>query len=159
MPPCVCVWGRERVVIVGERERENGIPWWWDPLNDISHSVSTKSHDSLRAWGSGGPDHLRKWGIWWLSSDEISPLTYGDRNLGNYPPPHSHLIKPLSKSYIRQMDGWGACSVCSLADKDCMLMEGKEKKTLALLLPFCFSGNQFSWKWSSVWEIKVNMFS
>lgn len=33
--------------------RENDIPWWWDPLNDISHSLSTKA---TTPWEPGDPE-------------------------------------------------------------------------------------------------------
>lgn len=134
---CACVWGRERVVIVGERERMAS-------LDDETHLMTFLIRSPPKATTPWEPGDLEAQitcaneasDDWVLTRFLLSLIE--TENLGNYPPPHSHLIKPLSKSYIRRMDGWGACSVCSLADKDCMLMEGKEKKTLARCYLFVF---------------------
>lgn len=70
----------------------------------------------LGAWGSGGPDHFRKWGVWLLSSDWLflSLLETETWAITPTPTPHSHWIEPLVKiGYTTGGEGPGLCAGCA----------------------------------------------
>lgn len=71
MDACECAWVCVRAMLVWEWERKRERI---APLDDETHLMTfliwfLPKPRLLRAWGSGGPDHLRKWDVWWLSSD------------------------------------------------------------------------------------------